>query len=262
VSHPGARLALAIVAAAAAGGASADEGLGPLFLSELPVESAPGLVAGAGGALSVTLELHPSGAAKAASLREWFPDVRVAAARATFVVRGRPAGSRPRASHREASFLVDLDQPPVARLRAEVVSRFGDAPTDSELARFVAGWIEKKSMRRMIDTASTVAARREGDCTEHAVLLAAVARLFGRPSRVVLGIALVPAEGRVLALGHAWAELHDGRGWRVADAAALPESVVYLPMAALANEGPGHLLAALSQLSPVDVRKVVLAPAP
>jgi len=38
--------------------------------------------------------------------------------------------------------------------------------------------------------------------------------------------------------------------------------VVYLPTATLADEGPGYLLAQMSLLSPLDVKRVVLAPAP
>jgi transglutaminase-like putative cysteine protease len=142
------------------------------------------------------------------------------------------------------------------------VKRFGSKPTVNDLTRFVDAWITKKDMGRMLDNSSTVAARREGDCTEHAVLLAAAARLFGMPSRVVLGIALLRIEGRLMALGHAWTEIHDGGRWQVADAAALniPAPLRYLPLAALQDEGPGFDGAAWQLLTPLDVRSVALAP--
>jgi transglutaminase-like putative cysteine protease len=172
-------------------------------------------------------------------------------------------GAPPAEGHRAASFLLDIDDPAVAALRSEVVKRSGASPSTEDVTSFVSGWITKKNLGRVLDNASTVATRREGDCTEHAVLLAAVARLFGKPSRVVMGLALVRLEGRIMALGHAWAEIHDGGRWRIADAAApsVPAPLRYLPLGALADEGPGFAGALWQILSPVDVKSMTLAAA-
>jgi transglutaminase-like putative cysteine protease len=90
-------------------------------------------------------------------------------------------------------------------------------------------------------TASDAAFARAGDCTEHAVLAAAIARRLGRPSRVVLGYALLRDGERGVAIGHAWAEIHDGRRWQRVDSTALAESAAaYLVMGELADEGPGY----------------------
>jgi hypothetical protein len=96
--------------------------------------------------------------------------------------------------------------------------------------------------------ASHAAAVRAGDCTEHAVLAAAIARRLGRASRVVLGYALL-SDGRLgIAIGHAWAEIHDGRRWQRVDATPLADRAsAYLVMGELWDEGPGY------QRSLVDV---------
>jgi transglutaminase-like putative cysteine protease len=212
------------------------------------------------GPVVATLELHPNGLARTGSVREWFPGAAPEAGAIALRLDQASPSSPPADAHRRASFFVDMDQPSVVALRAEVVKASGPTPTIEDLTRFVDRWIAKKNMSRILDPASTVARRREGDCTEHAVLLAALARLFERPSRVVLGVALLRSEGGVAALGHAWTEIHDGRKWRVADAAAagLPVAVRYLPLAAIADEGPAFASAVGDQLSAIDIRRVVL----
>lgn len=126
--------------------------------------------------------------------------------------------------------------------------------------RYVDRYIEKKDFQRGFDVASRVAARKEGDCTEHAVLLAALARAFGCPARLVLGIALVPWEGRLFAFGHAWVEVAEGGSWRLADAALLPETGArYVPLHVVDDEGPGygrHMLDAMAAI--LLVKRIVV----
>ena len=56
------------------------------------------------------------------------------------------------------------------------------------MRRHVHGFIDRKSLDVGFATASEVARTREGDCTEHAVLLAAMLRAAGIPARVVSGL--------------------------------------------------------------------------
>ena len=61
---------------------------------------------------------------------------------------------------------------------------------------------------------------------------------------LTLGLALVNEGGGARTYGHAWAEIHDGRGWVPHDA-SLPEQrprVRYVPLDVLAEEGPGYAL--------------------
>ncbi|MFN9738187.1 MAG: transglutaminase domain-containing protein [Pseudomonadota bacterium] len=83
------------------------------------------------------------------------------------------------------------------------------------------GYIDNKSMRVGYASAAETVASREGDCTEHAVLLAALARALGVPARVVNGLAYAPAfAGREnVFVPHAWIKAWDGRRWGSYDAA-------------------------------------------
>jgi hypothetical protein len=260
VSHVARGVVLAVMLAAA-DRAMADE-LGPFFLASLQISAPPDLPLD--GPTVARLSLHPGGEAKVASAREWFRDAAMKDGALELRLERAAPGAAPGAGQRGASFLVDMDEPAVTALRDEIVKRSGSKPTVKGLTLFVNGWITKKNLGRILDIASTVATRREGDCTEHAVLLAAAARLFGMPSRVVLGLALVRFGDRLMALGHAWAEIHDGGRWQIADAAALniPAPLRYLPLAALTDEGPGFDGAAWQLLTPLDVKSIVLSAAP
>jgi len=101
----------------------------------------------------------------------------------------------------------------------------GDAKTPSSqmqnLEGFVRGFIRNKDLSVGYASALEVAKNPEGDCTEHAVLLAALGRVLGIPTRVVDGLVYVEqyAGGSNVFVPHAWAQAYiDGR-WRSYDAA-------------------------------------------
>lgn len=104
----------------------------------------------------------------------------------------------------EATFMIDHDEPVFGPLREELASE-GQEVTRATIVEFVSRSLTG-SLERDWDLASVVARRREGDCTEYAVFTAALARLHGIPSRVVVGLALVTDGRRRDAFGHAWAE--------------------------------------------------------
>jgi hypothetical protein len=152
--------------------------------------------------------------------------------------------------HRKPSFLVDSDEKAVL-----------------ELARTMPPDIKPKALRRRIGahfvklqygtfwTASRAAANRAGDCSEHAVLVAAVARALGMPARVVVGYAM-QTDGNVGgAFGHAWAEVHDGKKWHRLDATPVGElgDVTYVILSELDDEGPAHAVA-MAELVTVMMR--------
>lgn len=76
------------------------------------------------------------------------------------------------------------------------------------IRRFVHGYIERKDLSVGFATASEVARTRQGDCTEHAVLLAALLRGEGVPSRTVSGMLYVDEFiGQTNVFGyHMWSE--------------------------------------------------------
>jgi transglutaminase-like putative cysteine protease len=89
------------------------------------------------------------------------------------------------------------------------------------LRRFVTEYVETKSLNIGFATASEVARTKEGDCSEHGVLLAALGRLNGLPSRVAVGLAYVPVFGKQEDIFgyHLWTQFFiDGR-WIDVDAA-------------------------------------------
>ena len=122
----------------------------------------------------------------------------------------------------DSNLLMNLDDPELKAL-AQRVSAEGKTRYElaDELRRFVTSYIKHKNLDIGFATASEVCRTRQGDCSEHGVLLAALGRLHGFPSRVVVGLAYVPIFGnRDHIFGyHMWTEYWiDGR-WYNVDAA-------------------------------------------
>jgi hypothetical protein len=140
------------------------------------------------------------------------------------------------ARHRRPSFVIDSDNPIFGPLSETL--RGDDTP--SAVCKCVAAYFRTPAHGEFW-RASDAATKRAGDCTEHAVVAAAVARRLGRPSRVVLGYALLSDGQRGIAVGHAWTEIHDGQRWQRVDATPLgAEAAAYLVMGELSDEGPGY----------------------
>ena len=166
----------------------------------------------------------------------------------------------------DATFVLDYRDEKVMQLTAAFMKGLGRKPAANEATRaalvgFVAGTV-KGSQDQGFDIASEVATRRQGDCTEYAVLTAALARSIGIPARVVLGLAVVAEPKQYGAYGHAWAEVRIGDTWVVADAAlaGLELPLWYLPFGVLENEGMGYTMD-VARLTPVWVQRVeVLGP--
>ncbi|TKB03447.1 hypothetical protein E5672_10430 [Alteromonas portus] len=119
------------------------------------------------------------------------------------------------------------------------------AEVGAEIEAFVANYITEPSYIHSFSFASTVAKSKSGDCTEYAVLAAALARALAIPARVVIGTIIVDDGSTVEAIGHAWNEFWlDGRWWSIDAAMYGAESLntFYLPSHILSNEGPGYAL--------------------
>lgn len=141
----------------------------------------------------------------------------------------------------ESTFVIDYTEPAFEPLRRELGAR-KTRISRTELVEYVAGLVEP-SAERGWDLASVVARKRRGDCSEHAVLTAALARLQGIPARVVVGVVLVSNENEHGAFGHAWADVREGGKWKVADAALFGmkgATIRYIPIGLLEDEGMGY----------------------
>ncbi|REK13078.1 MAG: hypothetical protein DWQ37_10675 [Planctomycetota bacterium] len=102
-----------------------------------------------------------------------------------------------------------------ARIREMAREARGEAidPTEVALAleRYVNKVVSEKNFSHGFATAADVAETRSGDCTEHAVLLAALLRACGIPSRVAIGLVYVERAG---GFGyHMWTEAYLGGHW-------------------------------------------------
>lgn len=82
-----------------------------------------------------------------------------------------------------------------------------------KLEALVHDTIEEKSLDVAFATALEVCIDRRGDCSEHAVLLAALCRSAGIPSRVAMGLVYV---GGIFG-GHAWTEVSIDGEWYALD---------------------------------------------
>jgi len=83
------------------------------------------------------------------------------------------------------------------------------------LSSFVHGYISSKNFAVGFASASEVARKRAGDCTEHSVLLAALGRACKIPSRVVAGLVYAPRfEGkRHVLVYHMWTQFYLQGKW-------------------------------------------------
>lgn len=104
----------------------------------------------------------------------------------------------------------------VDRDRVESAPADDPARTASRLTRYVHAYVRDKDLDSGLATASEVAATRSGDCTEHSVLLAALLRGAGIPSRLVSGLAyLDEPTGTTGVFGyHMWVQAWIGHRWR------------------------------------------------
>jgi hypothetical protein len=118
--------------------------------------------------------------------------------------------------------LINSDDPAVVAMArtARGDARLPYAIAD-RLRRYVTEVIADKNLTVGFATASEVCRNKEGDCSEHAVLLAALGRACGIPTRVVTGLVYVPIFGGDADIFgfHMWTQFRIGDSWVDFDAA-------------------------------------------
>jgi hypothetical protein len=123
----------------------------------------------------------------------------------------------PTAADRAASPLIQSEDPLVVALAAGGAGQERDAwKVACGLEKHVRANIRLKNYTTAMATAADVARTREGDCTEHAVLLAALCRARGVPARVAIGLVYYPPS-RGFAY-HMWTEVWIEDRWIGLDA--------------------------------------------
>ena len=99
------------------------------------------------------------------------------------------------------------DDPQIISAARRVIGKERRAlPAARKLSRWVFKYIGDKNFRSGYASARSVLANRSGDCTEHAVLLGALAKAVGIPSRMVGGIVYHDQAFRL----HQWVEVFVG----------------------------------------------------
>ena len=86
------------------------------------------------------------------------------------------------------------------------------------LERHVCELITRKDFSQVFASAADVMQSRQGDCTEHAVLLAALCRARQIPTRVAIGLVHVPRPGNPEMAYHMWNEVWIKDHWYPLDA--------------------------------------------
>jgi hypothetical protein len=104
------------------------------------------------------------------------------------------------------------DSEQIITLARAAVGRTKDpAEAARRIESFVARYIDNKSLSVGYASAAEVAESRQGDCSEFAVLTAALCRAVGIPAQVVVGVAYVEEFGGMQGFGgHAWTQAYLG----------------------------------------------------
>jgi hypothetical protein len=126
---------------------------------------------------------------------------------------------------------------------------------------FVSGYIENKGLSVGYASAAEVAASKTGDCTEFAVLTAAMCRAVGIPARVVTGLVYTKTFGNKENVfgGHAWVEAYVGDKWIGLDATRTPKGFDAGHIAlAIGNGEPADFLNLAATLGQFKIDKVTI----
>ncbi len=117
---------------------------------------------------------------------------------------------------------VQSDAKEIIALAKQAVGEIKDAAEAvKRIETFISTYINNKNLSVGYASALEVAQSKEGDCTEHAVLAAALCRAQGIPARVATGLAYIPQfAGQNNIFGpHAWFQAYIGGQWISFDAA-------------------------------------------
>ncbi|WP_168218761.1 transglutaminase domain-containing protein [Limnoglobus roseus] len=143
----------------------------------------------------------------------------------------KPAGEE----YLGSSFFVDWQDANVKRHAAAAVAGLPAGASEWQKAKAIERWVHNNmkavEFSQAMATAGQVAKTLSGDCTEYAMLSAAMCRANGIPSRTALGLVYAPAQGGKPFLAyHMWFEVYVAGDWVALDATLGKGSV-----------GPGHI---------------------
>ncbi|UCE98610.1 MAG: transglutaminase domain-containing protein [Planctomycetota bacterium] len=144
----------------------------------------------------------------------------------------------------KATRFLQSDSEEIKELARRAVGTTKDAgEAVKRIESFVGEYITEKTFSVGYASAAEVAASRVGDCSEHAVLVAAMCRAVRIPARVVSGIVYTDEFGgrEDVFVGHAWVESYIGDKWVGLDASGVA-----------GGYGAGHIALASGNGNPED----------
>jgi len=142
---------------------------------------------------------------------------------------------------------VQSDNKKIIALARKAVGDTRDAAGAArKIEAFVADYIEAGDLSVGYASAAEVAEFKKGDCSEFAVLTAAMCRAVGIPAQVVMGIAYIKDYRGIQNSfgGHAWVQAYLGGRWIGLDAS--------FKKADLGGFGPGHIALSVGNGDPED----------
>ena len=159
-------------------------------------------------------------------------------------------------------WLEATDMQIVAAARKATAGAPDAAAKMAALTAFARARITDKTLAIGYASALETLAAQAGDCTEHAVLLAALARSIGIPARVVSGLAYAPEfEGRTeVFVPHAWVQAWTGAQWRAFDAALTDGFGAGHIALAAGNGEPAGFLSAAAVLGQIRIERIDAEP--
>jgi hypothetical protein len=142
-------------------------------------------------------------------------------------------------------FLQSDDEKVIELARRAVGGTKDAAEAARKIEGFVANYIENRSLSVGYASAAEIVVSKQGDCSEFAVLTAAMCRAVGIPAQVVAGVAYVDDFlGNRGFGGHAWAQAYIGGKWIGLDAS--------FKGAGRGGYDAGHIALAVGNGEPVD----------
>jgi transglutaminase-like putative cysteine protease len=129
---------------------------------------------------------------------------------------GQPGPAEVDAQYLRANALITSDDKQVRSLALRATKGIADPwRKASAIQKWVYDKVRTKNFKTAFAAANEVARNLSGDCTEHAVLAAAMCRAVGIPSRVVVGMIYVDEQG---GFGyHMWDEVYVNQRWVAID---------------------------------------------
>lgn len=146
---------------------------------------------------------------------------------------------------------LEIEDPLILRMSNEAVGGETDALAAArKIEKYVNEKIAKKNLSLGFATAAEAAKQKAGDCTEHAMLVAALARAAGIPSRLVSGLAYAAAlqddrQGKFYY--HMWTEVFAGE-WLPLDAALGGHDATHIVVSRRDFNSPGDMFKSSADL--------------